>query len=294
MSKNITGVLTAIVTPFDNQGEFNPAAMRLQVQRQMRYGNGIFCNGTNGEFFVLHTDEKVAVTETCVDEVAGKVPVVGHIGEISTRETIKLGKRIAALGVDAVSVITPYFIPLKQEELIAHYTAVADALTVPVFLYNIPARTGNTLAPETVRTLADHPNIIGIKDSAGSYESLSSYVQAVKGVQGFNVLNGPDSLIHQGFVDGCSACISGLANVAPEPISQIWHRFNAGDIEGSRQAQEQVTELRKTLYAIAFSPAVVKKALAIMGEDVGVSRYPIQFSAQDEDNIRNILSQFSQ
>lgn len=294
MSKNITGVLTAIVTPFDNQGEFNPAAMRLQVQRQMRYGNGIFCNGTNGEFFVLHTDEKVAVTETCVDEAAGKVPVVGHIGEISTRETIKLGKRIAALGVDAVSVITPYFIPLKQEELIAHYTAVADALTVPVFLYNIPARTGNTLAPETVRTLAAHPNIIGIKDSAGSYESLSGYVQAVKGVQGFNVLNGPDSLIHQGFVDGCSACISGLANVAPEPISQIWHRFHAGDIEGSRQAQEQVAELRKTLYAIAFSPAVVKKALAIMGEDVGVSRYPIQFSAQDEDNIRNILNQFSQ
>lgn len=195
---------------------------------------------------------------------------------------------------EVLKVITPYFIPLKQEELIAHYTAVADALTVPVFLYNIPARTGNTLAPETVRTLADHPNIIGIKDSAGSYESLSGYVQAVKGVQGFNVLNGPDSLIHQGFVDGCSACISGLANVAPEPISQIWHRFHAGDIEGSRQAQEQVAELRKTLYAIAFSPAVVKKALAIMGEDVGVSRYPIQFSAQDEDNIRNILSQFSQ
>ncbi len=215
MTKNITGVLTAIVTPFDNQGEFNPAAMRLQVQRQMRYGNGIFCNGTNGEFFVLHTDEKVAVTETCVDEVAGKVPVVGHIGEISTRETIKLGKRIAALGVDAVSVITPYFIPLKQEELIAHYTAVADALTVPVFLYNIPARTGNTLAPETVRTLADHPNIIGIKDSAGSYESLSGYVQAVKGVQGFNVLNGPDSLIHQGFVDAAPLVFPGWLT---------WHR----------------------------------------------------------------------
>lgn len=292
MSKKIAGVLTAIVTPFDNQGEFNPSALRHQVQRQMKYGNGIFCNGTNGEFFVLHTDEKVAVTETCVDEAAGNVPVVGHIGEISTRETIKLGKRIAALGVDAVSVITPYFVPLKQEELIAHYRAVADALTVPVFLYNIPARTGNILAPETVRILADHPNIIGIKDSAGSYESLSAYLQAVKGVQGFDVLNGPDSLIHQGFVDGCSACISGLANVAPEAVSQIWHRFHAGDIEGSRQAQEQVSELRKTLYAVAFSPAAVKKALVLMGEDVGVSRYPIQFSAQDEDNIKKIVSHF--
>lgn len=293
MSKRITGVLTAIVTPFDGQGEFNPAALRAQIQRQMQYGNGIFCNGTNGEFFVLHTDEKVAVTETCVDEVAGKVPVVGHIGEISTRETIKLGKRIAALGVDAVSVITPYFIPLKQEELIAHYRAVADALTVPVFLYNIPARTGNTITPETVRILADHPNIIGIKDSAGSYESLNGFLQAAKGIPNFDVLNGPDSLIHQGFVEGCSACISGLANVAPEPISQIWHRFHAGDIEGSRQAQEQVSELRKTLYAIAFSPAAVKKALTLMGHDVGISRYPIQFSEQDEAAIRRIVSPFS-
>lgn len=293
MSKRINGVLTAIVTPFDGQGEFNPVAMRAQVQRQMQYGNGIFCNGTNGEFFVLHTDEKVAVTETCVDEVAGKVPVVGHIGEISTRETIKLGKRIAALGVDAVSVITPYFIPLKQEELIAHYRAVADALTVPIFLYNIPARTGNTLVPETVRILADHPNIIGIKDSAGSYESLNGFLQAAKDMPNFDVLNGPDSLIHQGFVEGCSACISGLANVAPEAISQIWHRFHAGDIEGSRQAQEQVSELRKTLYAVAFSPAAVKKALTLMGHDVGVSRYPIQFSEQDEADIRRIVSPFA-
>ncbi|MBG6245814.1 dihydrodipicolinate synthase family protein [Candidatus Symbiopectobacterium sp. 'North America'] len=293
MSKRITGVLTAIVTPFDGQGEFNPTALRAQIQRQMQYGNDIFCNGTNGEFFVLHTDEKVAVTETYVDEVAGKVPVVGHIDEISTRETIKLGKRIAALGVDAVSVITPYFIPLKQEELIAHYRAVADALTVPVFLYNIPARTGNTLTPETVRILADHPNIIGIKDSAGSYESLNGFLQAAKDMPNFNVLNGPDSLIHQGFVEGYSACISGLANVAPEPISQIWHRFHAGDIDGSRQAQEQVSELRKTLYAIAFSPAAVKKTLTLMGHDVGVSRYPIQFSEQDEAAIRRIVSAFA-
>lgn len=225
--------------------------------------------------------------------MAGKVPVVGHIGEISTRETIKLGKRIAALGVDAVSVITPYFIPLKQEELIAHYRAVADALTVPVFLYNIPARIGNTLTPETVRILADHPNIIGIKDSAGSYESLNGFLQAAKGIPNVDVLNGPDSLIHQGFFEGCSACISGLANVAPEPISQIWHRFHAGDIDGSRQALEHVSELRKTLYAIAFSPAAMKKALTLMGHDVGVSRYPIQFSEQDEAAIRRIVSAFA-
>ncbi len=294
MSNTIQGVLTAIVTTFDRDGAYNPAAQREQIQRQLSAGNGIFCGGTNGEFFVLNEQEKLAVTETCVDEVNGTASVVAHIGEISTRETIRLGRQVAKLGVDAVSVITPYFVPLKQEELIDHYRAVADALDVPLFLYNIPARTGNTLLPETVRTLAAHPNIIGIKDSAGSYESLSGFLQAAAGIAHFNVLNGPDSLIHQGFVDGCSACISGLANVAPKEINAIWARFHAGDIAGSRAAQENVTGLRTDLYSIGFSPAAVKKAVALLGYEVGDSRYAVRFSEEEEQKIRQIVNQYLQ
>ncbi|MBW1214444.1 dihydrodipicolinate synthase family protein [Pantoea allii] len=290
MSKKIEGVLTAIVTPFDKEGELNLDELKRQVIRQLNAGNGIFCGGTNGEFFVLNEKEKLTVTETCVDEVSGRGNVVAHIGEISTRETIRLGKQIEKLGVDAVSVITPYFVPLNQRELINHYTAIADALSVPVFLYNIPARTGNTIAPETARILAEHPNIIGVKDSAGSYESLSGYLDAVKDSKDFAVLNGPDSLIHQGYVDGCSACISGLANVAPRQINDIWSRFHAGDIDGSRLAQEQVTGLRTDLYKVAFSPAAVKKALQILGHYVGESRYAIHFDAAQEDEIRRIIN----
>lgn len=292
MSQKITGVLTAIVTCFDSEGAYNPAAQREQVKRQLAAGNGIFCGGTNGEFFVLNEQEKIAVTETCLDEVNGSAPVVAHIGEISTRETIRLGRQIAKLGVDAVSVITPYFVPLRQEELIYHYQTVAEALEVPLFLYNIPARTGNTLQPDTVRALASHPNIIGIKDSAGSYESLSGFIKAAEGIENFDVLNGPDSLIHQGFVDGCSACISGLANVAPNEINAIWSRFNAGDIEGSRAAQENVTGLRTDLYSIGFSPAAVKKAVSLLGYDVGDSRYAVRFSADEEQKIRQVVNQY--
>ncbi|MCZ4061611.1 dihydrodipicolinate synthase family protein [Pantoea sp. LMR881] len=294
MSKKINGVLTAIVTTFDSNGAFNPVTQREQVKRQLNAGNGIFCGGTNGEFFVLNEQEKIAVTATCVDEVNGSAPVVAHIGEISTRETIRLGKQIARLGVDAVSVITPYFVPLKQDELIYHYQTVADALEVPLFLYNIPARTGNTLQPETVRKLASHPNIIGIKDSAGSYESLSGFLKAAEGIDNFDVLNGPDSLIHQGFVEGCSACISGLANVAPKEINAIWARFNAGDTEGSRLAQESVTGLRTDLYSVGFSPAAVKKAVTLLGYDVGESRYAVHFSAEEEQKIRQIVNQYLQ
>jgi len=292
MNKKIEGVLTAIVTPFDEEGALHLASLKQQVDRQLDAGNGIFCGGTNGEFFVLNEQEKIAVTETCVQHAQGRANVVAHIGEISTRETIRLGKQIEKRGVDAVSVITPYFVPLKQNELISHYTAVADALSVPVFLYNIPARTGNTLEPQTVRTLASHPNIIGIKDSAGSYESLSGYLNAVKDIDNFNVLNGPDSLIHKGFVDGCSACISGLANVAPREINAIWARFKAGDIEGSRLAQDNVTGLRTDLYSVGFSPAAVKKALQLMGYDVGASRYAVTFSEEEQQQIRQIVTQY--
>ncbi|WP_442797324.1 dihydrodipicolinate synthase family protein [Pantoea vagans] len=294
MNKKINGVLTAIVTTFDREGAFDPVRQREQVRRQINAGNGIFCGGTNGEFFVLNEQEKIAVTTTCVDEVNGRAAVVAHIGEISTRETIRLGKQIARLGVDAVSAITPWFVPLKQQELIDHYQRVADALTVPLFLYNIPARTGNILQPETVRTLAAHPNIIGIKDSAGSYESLSGFLQATADCEGFDVLNGPDSLIHQGFVDGCSASISGLANVAPEAINAIWARFSAGDIAGSHQAQENVTGLRSALYSIGFSPAAVKKAVSLQGFEVGESRYAVQFSADEQQQIRQIVNHYLQ
>ncbi|CAH5879336.1 4-hydroxy-tetrahydrodipicolinate synthase [Klebsiella aerogenes] len=292
MHHSIRGVLTAIVTPFTASGELNLTALRQQVERQLAAGNGIFCGGTNGEFFVLNEAEKIAVAETCVEAVAGRAPVVAHIGEVSTRETIRLGQQIAKSGVDAVSVITPWFVPLKQDELVSHYTAIADALSVPVFLYNIPARTGNTIEPQTARQLAAHGNIIGIKDSAGSYESLKGFLDAVKDIDGFNVLNGPDSLIHQGFVDGCSACISGLANVAPREINAIWSTFQAGDIEASRLAQENVTGLRTDLYKVAFSPAAVKKALQLMGHEVGDSRYAVQFSASQQQQIRGIIAQY--
>ncbi|MGD9423678.1 dihydrodipicolinate synthase family protein [Pantoea sp. NSTU24] len=294
MNKKIEGILTAIVTTFDREGAFDPVTQREQVRRQINAGNGIFCGGTNGEFFVLNEQEKIAVTTTCVDEVNGRVPVVAHIGEISTRETIRLGQQIGRLGVDAVSAITPWFVPLKQQELIDHYQRVADALPVPLFLYNIPARTGNTLQPETVRTLAAHPNIVGIKDSAGSYESLNGFLQATADCKGFNVLNGPDSLIHQGFVEGCSAAISGLANVAPAAINAIWARFSAGDIAGSQQAQESVTGLRTALYSIGFSPAAVKKAVSLQGFEVGESRYAVQFSAEEQQQIRQIVNHYLQ
>lgn len=288
-NKKLQGILTAIITPMDAEDRFAEAPFREQIDRQIQAGNGIFCGGTNGEFFALTEGEKRRVAEVAMEQVAGRASVVGHVGEVSTAECIRAGREIARLGVDAVAAITPWFVPLSQEDLHWHFSAIADALEVPVYLYNIPARTGNTIAPETAKRLAAHPNIAGIKDSAGSHESLSGFLKVAKEVPDFVVFNGPDSLIHQGFVEGCAGAVSGLANAAPREINAIWTRFAAGDIAGSRQQQETVTSLRETLYKVCFAPAAVKRAVQLLGYHVGNSKYPVRISAEQEAQMREIL-----
>ncbi|ROR24474.1 4-hydroxy-tetrahydrodipicolinate synthase [Comamonas sp. BIGb0124] len=289
MSRKLEGVLTAIVSPVDADHRFNETAFREQIERQLAAGNGIFCGGTNGEFFALTETEKLAVAAVTVEQVNGRAPVVGHVGEISTAECIRMGRQVVAQGVDAVAAITPYFVPLTQDELADHFTAIADALDVPVYLYNIPARTGNTIAPETARRLAAHPRIAGIKDSAGSYESLKGYLDVARDIDDFAVFNGPDSLIHQGFVDGCAGCVSGLANVAPREINLIWSNFQAGRIEASRLAQDKISSLREALYRVAFAPAAVKRAVRLLGYPVGDSKYPVRIGAEQEQVILDVL-----
>lgn len=287
--QKLQGILTAIITPMDAEDRFAEAPFREQIDRQIKAGNGIFCGGTNGEFFALTEGEKRRVAEVAMEQVAGRASVVGHVGEVSTAECIRAGREIARLGVDAVAAITPWFVPLSQDELHGHFSAIADALEVPVYLYNIPARTGNTIAPETAKRLAAHPNIAGIKDSAGSHESLSGFLKVGKEVPDFVVFNGPDSLIHQGFVEGCAGAVSGLANAAPREVNAIWTRFAAGDIAGSRQQQERVTSLREALYKVCFAPAAVKRAVQLLGYHVGNSKYPVRISAEQEAQMREIL-----
>ncbi|THU01539.1 dihydrodipicolinate synthase family protein [Lampropedia puyangensis] len=290
---SIEGVLTAVVTPMDQNYGFNELGFREQIERQIIAGNGIFCGGTNGEFFALTEAEKCAVVDVAVDQAAKRVPVVGHVGEIATTQSIRAGRYVAAAGVDAVAVITPYFVPLSQQELVAHFSAIADALEVPVYLYNIPARTGNTIEPATAAQLASHPNIVGIKDSAGSYESLQGFLAIAKDCHDFSVFNGPDHLIHQGFLDGCAGCVSGLANVAPREVQAVWSHFHAGDVVASEQAQKTVSRLREQLYKVAFAPAAVKRAVRLLGYPVGDSKYPTQIGPQQDAQISAILAELN-
>jgi len=290
----ITGPFVAIVTPFGGDEGVNAAALRRQVDRQASAGNGVFCAGTNGEFYALSSEEKLRVAETCVEAADGRVPVLAHIGEISTHQTVALGKAVGRLGVKAVSAITPYFIACSQAELIDHFRRVADALSVPLYLYNIPARTGNTLEPETVRALAEHPNIIGVKDSAGSQESLDGYLAVARERDDFDVLVGPDSLVLHGLRQGAAGCISGLGNLCPVTLNGIHSAFVAGDMDVAEARQARFSALRKELYALGFPPAIVKRALCHAMPEVGRSRAPALIAEGVDRQIREISARYAE
>ncbi len=168
----------------------NLEVLRQQIERLIQGGvHGIFPIGTNGEAYALSFDEKLAIIETCVDQVKGRVPVYAGTGCITTRETIELSKRAADLGADILSIITPSFAVASQKEMYDHYVEVAKHVDVPIVLYNIPARTGNKLLPETVAKLAKDVDVImGAKDSSGDWDNLQAYIRLTqdldKGLQG--------------------------------------------------------------------------------------------------------------
>lgn len=280
----------ALITCFDDQENINYPAVRKQVRRQVAAGNNILCCGTNGDFTSLTFEEKVRLCGEVVDEVAGKVKVFVNAGTPSTYETILLGKEFVKQGVDAIAVITPYFIGCTQDGLFIHFSRVADALQRPTYLYDIPARTQNHIEPATAARLANHPNILGIKDSGGTKETIDAYLDIANSRDDFDVFSGPDSLIYYSLAKGAKGCISGLGNVMPAPLNAICTEFEKGNLAASESQQEVFTKLRVDLYALGYAPAMVKRALYLMDDSVGASRQPALLSTPELDaKIKAIL-----
>lgn len=264
----------ALVTCFNDDETLNLEATRAQVRRQVRAGNNILCAGTNGDFTALTFDEKLALTQAVVDEVAGRVRVIVNAGMPATFETLKLAREYDRIGVDGIAVITPFFISCTQDGLIRHFSTVADGVETPVYLYDIPARTQNHIEPETARQLAGHGNIAGIKDSGGAQDTLAAYLAIGREIPGFAVYSGPDHLVHWALQNGAAGCISGLGNVMPEVLAGIVAAFNAGDEAGAARQQQIFTDFRVDLYGLGYPPALVKRALYLMDHSVGASRQP--------------------
>ncbi|MBP2657754.1 MAG: dapA4 [Firmicutes bacterium] len=281
----VKGIITAMVTPFDENQGINSKATKQLVNKLIHSGvSGLFILGTNGEFHLLTNDEKVAFAKIVIDEVNKRVPVYVGTGGNSTSEVMELSKKMEALGADALSVITPYFLVPSQSEIIQHYTAIAEAVRIPIVLYNIPKNTGINLEPETVRELAKIKNIIAIKDSSGKIENIEKYIQITKD-EDFSVLSGSDSLILSALKIGAAGAIAATSNLITELDVSIYEKFLKGDIKGAEKAQQEIEVLR-TVLKLGTVPSILKKAVQMSGIPVGSARLPV--TEVKEETVKKI------
>ena len=279
----LNGIITAMVTPFESSGNIDIKATEILIEKLIANGvQGIFVLGTNGEFHVIENDMKIKFAKKVVEIVAKRVPVYAGAGGNSTDEVIKLGKQMIAVGVDALSVITPYFVSLKENELYNHYQMIAENLAIPIVLYNIPKNTGINLSFELVSKLSKISNIIGIKDSSGDINNIAGYIDNTSRDE-FSVLSGSDSLILKALKLGATGAISATSNLLTTNNVEIYKQFIAGNLDKAEQWQQSLEEFRRIL-KYASIPSVLKQSLSLSGIEVGVPRLPVLPVTNPNDN----------
>jgi len=286
--KTPQGIIPAMVTPLTADDQINVPALRKLTNYLIQGGvHGVFAVGSQGEFWALSAEEKQRVWAVVVEETNKRVPVYAGTAAITTRDTMALTRLAEKAGVDAVSVLTPFFVAPHEGELYNHYRAVAESTSLPVLLYSNPARTGVKVSPGLLARLAEVDGIVGIKDSSGDLELTAEYIRVTP--SDFAVLMGRDTLIFGGLLYGAQGAVAATANVAPALVVSIYERFKAGDLEGARRAQAALAPLR-----LAFSwgtfPVVIKEALDLMGLEGGPARAPVgPLSAEQRQRLRRVL-----
>lgn len=290
----IKGIIPPILTPMHDDETINVSELRRQVDLMIENGcHALFPFGTNGEGYILTAQEKQLVLETVIEQCNGRVPVYAGTGCISTKETIEQSKMALAAGADVLSVITPSFAAASQNELYVHYKAVAEAVDMPIVLYNIPARTGNALAPATVEKLAVIDNIVGAKDSSGNFANILGYIDAGKAKKNdaFHTLSGNDQLIIWTLLAGGFGGIAGCANVYPHTMASIYNLFMAGKIEEAKAANASIQSFRGC-FKYGNPNTIVKTATRLLGYDVGPCRAPFnQVPEEGIEALKKVLTE---
>lgn len=289
------GIITPIVTPInrDKEESLNNEAMKQLVDHLINKGvSGIFPLGSNGEFHVLDANEKLQLTKAVIDHVNKRVPVYVGTGACATKETIYLSQQAEAMGADALSVITPYFLKPTDEELIQHYTTVAKHVKIPIILYNIPKATGINLSTKVLKELTNVENIRGIKDSSGDLDNLKGYLEAVEGTQ-VNVLVGSDSKILAGYQLGATGAIAGTSNLITDILVGLDKAFREGRMQEAQELQLEIEELRKVL-PLGTVPSILKRSIELAGiAEVGPARMPVkETEAEVDEKIKVMLAHY--
>ncbi len=287
MKKTIfTGVATALITPFDKKGQIDYGKLAELIDFQIEEGiNALVICGTTGEASTMTDEEHEDCITFTVKHTAGRVPVIAGAGSNDTAYAINLARHACDVGADALLMVTPYYNKATQNGLVRMYNEIADAVDKPIILYNVPSRTGVNIEPATYLKLADHPNIVGIKEAGGN---LSKIVETVALLDGkLDIYSGNDDQIVPLLSMGGKGVISVLSNVMPRKTVEICDRFFRGDVAGAAKLQCELLPLINALFC-EVNPVPAKAAMAHMGFTENVLRSPLY--PMEEANEARLLA----
>jgi len=281
------GSFTALITPFKD-GKVDHETFQDLVRRQLDAGTqGLVPVGTTGESPTLSHEEHMRVTELCIEAVQGKVPVIAGTGSNSTEEAIGLQRHAKAAGADAGLVVTPYYNKPTQAGLFAHYTAIADAVDLPLIIYNIPGRSVIDMSVETMARLARHENIVGVKDATA--DLVRPLATRLACGADFCQLSGEDATVVPFLAQGGHGCISVTANIAPADCARLHLAWQAGDLALVAEINDRLLPVHDALFCEA-SPGPVKYAAVLMGLCAGDLRLPlVEITESSKKKVKDAL-----
>ncbi|MCC6680590.1 MAG: 4-hydroxy-tetrahydrodipicolinate synthase [Phycisphaeraceae bacterium] len=290
MSKpNFHGAMTALVTPF-RDGQVDYDRLKANIQFQIAQGiDGVVPVGTTGESPTLSHDEHDKVIEVAVEAAGGKVPVIAGAGSNATSEALRLTKHAKEVGADACLQVNPYYNKPTQEGLYRHFSTIAE-VGLPVILYNIPSRSGVAMTPQTVARLAQHPNIVGVKEATGSMD-VASEIATLTSRERLAILSGDDSLTLPLMSIGGAGVISVLSNLLPAMVKAMVAAAMLGNWQEARRLHLELFPLCKAMF-IETNPIPIKAAMAFKGMDSGELRLPMcPLSEANHAALETILKQ---
>jgi 4-hydroxy-tetrahydrodipicolinate synthase len=267
------GSFVALVTPFKDDESLDETKLKELLEFQIEGGtDGIVPCGTTGESPALSDEEHNRVVDLTVQTVDGRLPVIAGTGSNSTTRTLHATEHAKAAGADGALIVTPYYNKPTQNGLYAHYMKIADSVDIPIIIYNVPGRCGTDILSDTVARLAEHPNIVGLKEATGELKRASEVISMCS--DDFVVLSGDDVNTLPILSVGGKGVISVVANVAPAPIAEMCSAFKAGNIDVARKLHYETMPLAVDLF-IETNPIPAKTALMLMGKLNGKMRLPL-------------------
>jgi len=286
-----SGTIVAMVTPFTASGELNAEAVKKLVRFHLEKGTrGLVPSGTTGESPTLSKEEKLRLFEIVVEEVNGKIPIIAGTGNYNTAQSLEMTREAKRIGVDAALIITPYYNKPTQEGLYRHFMEIADGVDLPLVIYNVPGRTSVNILPETIERLADHPNIVAVKEASGNLNQISE-IHARCGDK-LTILSGDDGLTLPLLAVGGKGVVSVTGNIVPEKLNEMIDAFMVGNTAKALEIHEYLAELNSVLF-IETNPIPVKTALNLMGFDVGGFRLPLcELAPENAKRLKIVLRKY--